>query len=232
MKNIAIFIKFYQLSPTNWKWLPPLRSRSSTSIPWPKTKCPSLRYCGLRALRLGFHWTMFCRGQWWREGESVDLRGLPTIACCEIKAHSRVPPCANTWYNMHEHGVEIVLQSRFHGWIRCCWLVPEAFEDGQSSDYGWTAPGFLAHSSIDVCVFMWACGPCQSRARSYSLRLGGSRGAPVNVCRVWFCVVFVGSVGGHARCWLGPVHNWDRSRPLSRRQRAARHQGGSLVPFA
>ena len=26
-------------------------------------------------------------------------------------------------------------------------------------------------------------------------------------------VVCVGSVGGRAQCRLGPVHNWDRSRP-------------------
>ena len=32
----------------------------------------------------------------------------------------------------------------------------------------------------------------------------------MNVCRVLLCVVCVGSVEGHALCWLGPVHIWDK----------------------
>ena len=37
----------------------------------------------------------------------------------------------------------------------------------------------------------------------------------MNVCHVSRCVILCccACVGGHARCWLGSVHNWDRSRP-------------------
>ena len=77
-----------------------------------------------------------------------------------------------------------------------------------SSDHGQTASGNLAHSSKGVCVFMWDSGPCQSQARSCSSK-SGSRGAPVNAC----CVCGqCRTLGGRARCWLGPVHIWDRSR--------------------
>ena len=77
----------------------------------------------------------------------------------------------------------------------------------------WAFPAHSFKGRVCVCVFMWASGPCPSQARSCSLRLCGSKGAPVNVCCVWFCVVCEDSVGGHARCLLGPVHNWDRIIP-------------------
>ena len=67
----------------------------------------------------------------------------------------------------------------------------------------------MSQSSKGVWVFMWDSRPCPSQARSCSHRLGGSRGAPVNVCRdsrVWWSVVVVcvGSVGGRTLCRLGP----------------------------
>ena len=85
--------------------------------------------------------------------------------------------------------------------LRCC-LAAEVFEEGALLGPRVDHSRFLAHSSKGrVCVFMWASGPrraCPSQARSCLTSTGR-----VQRC----CFVCVGSVGGHTRCRLAPVHN-------------------------